>query len=35
LIIQNIKSLGMKVGVAINPHTSVYLLEDVIKDIDL
>ena len=33
--IQQIKSLGMKAGVAINPHTSVYALEDVIKDIDL
>ncbi len=33
--IQNIKNLGMKAGVAINPHTSVSLLEDVIKDIDL
>lgn len=33
--IQNIKNLGMKAGVAINPHTSVSLLEDVISDIDL
>ncbi len=33
--IQNIKNLGMKAGVAINPHTSTSLLEDVIKDIDL
>jgi ribulose-phosphate 3-epimerase len=33
--IQNIKNLGMKAGVAINPHTSANLLEDVIKDIDL
>ncbi|MDZ4665809.1 MAG: ribulose-phosphate 3-epimerase [Bacteroidota bacterium] len=33
--IQNIKSLGMKAGVAINPHTSTHLLENVIKDIDL
>jgi ribulose-phosphate 3-epimerase len=33
--IQNIKNLGMKAGVAINPHTSASLLEDVIKDIDL
>jgi ribulose-phosphate 3-epimerase len=33
--IQNIKNVGMKAGVAINPHTSVHLLEDVIKDIDL
>lgn len=33
--IQQIKSLGMKAGVAINPHTPVDLLKDVIKDIDL
>lgn len=30
-----IKQLGMKAGVAINPHTSVSLLEDILKDIDL
>jgi ribulose-phosphate 3-epimerase len=33
--IQGIKALGMKAGVAINPHTSVNLLADVIADIDL
>ena len=33
--IQNIKSLGMKAGVAINPHTSISLLEETITDIDL
>lgn len=33
--IQQIKGLGMKAGVAINPHTSVHSLEDVIADIDL
>jgi ribulose-phosphate 3-epimerase len=33
--IQNIKSVGMKAGVAINPHTPAHLLEDIIKDIDL
>lgn len=33
--IQQIKSLGMKAGVAINPHTSVHLLEDILADIDL
>ena len=33
--IQGIKALGMKAGVAINPHTAVNLLSDVIQDIDL
>jgi ribulose-phosphate 3-epimerase len=33
--LQAIKSLGMKAGVALNPHTSVSLLEDVLTDIDL
>jgi len=33
--IQNIKSNGMKAGVALNPHTPVELLNDVISDIDL
>lgn len=33
--IQAIKGLGMKAGVAINPHTSVNLLTDIIRDIDL
>jgi ribulose-phosphate 3-epimerase len=33
--VQNIKSLGMKAGVALNPHTSVLALEDIIADIDL
>ena len=33
--IQNIKAHGMKAGVAINPHTSVSLLEYCIQDIDL
>ena len=33
--LQHIKSLGCKAGVAINPHTSVTLLEDTIQDIDL
>jgi len=33
--IQQIKSLGMKAGVAINPHTSVNELADVLHDIDL
>lgn len=33
--IQQIKDLGCKAGVAINPHTSINLLADVIADIDL
>lgn len=33
--LQAIKAEGMKAGVALNPHTSVDLLKDVIKDIDL
>jgi ribulose-phosphate 3-epimerase len=33
--IQQIKSLGAKAGVAINPHTSIDQLEDTIADIDL
>jgi ribulose-phosphate 3-epimerase len=33
--IQQIKSLGMKAGVAINPHTPVSSLVDIIQDIDL
>lgn len=33
--IQAIKALGMQAGVAINPHTSIQLLEDIIEDIDL
>ena len=33
--IQSIKSNGMKAGVALNPHTSVDLLKDVLNDLDL
>lgn len=33
--LQEIKSMGMKAGVALNPHTSVNQLEDVIQDIDV
>lgn len=33
--VQAIKSLGMQAGVAINPHTPISSLEDIIADIDL
>ena len=33
--IQAIKAAGMKTGVALNPHTPVAVLEDVIADLDL
>lgn len=33
--LQAIKSEGMKAGVALNPHTPVSLLEDIIQDIDI
>ena len=33
--LQAIKAEGMKAGVAINPHTNIDLLEDVINDIDM
>ena len=33
--LQAVKAAGMKAGVALNPHTNVALLEDVINDIDL
>ncbi|MGN7818738.1 ribulose-phosphate 3-epimerase [Chitinophaga sp. 22536] len=33
--IQQIKSLGMKAGVALNPHTPAVVLENVIRDIDV
>ena len=33
--LQHIHSLGMKAGVALNPHTPVSLLADVLPDIDL
>lgn len=34
-VIQQIKNTGAKAGVAINPHTSVQHLEEIIEDIDL
>ena len=33
--VQAIKSTGMKAGVALNPHTPVSVLEDIIADLDL
>ncbi|GIV26731.1 MAG: ribulose-phosphate 3-epimerase [Bacteroidia bacterium] len=33
--IQTIHSFNVKAGIAINPHTSVNLLEDIIQDVDL
>lgn len=32
--IQSIHNLGMKAGVALNPHTSIVLLEDILCDLD-
>ncbi|RQO31084.1 ribulose-phosphate 3-epimerase [Taibaiella sp. KBW10] len=34
-IIQMIKAEGMKAGVAVNPHTPIHLLNDIIEDLDL
>ncbi len=33
--IQQIKSLGMKAGVALNPHTPVSFVKDILADVDL
>jgi ribulose-phosphate 3-epimerase len=33
--IQGIKALGMKAGIALNPHTPVTVLEDILDDADL
>lgn len=33
--VQQIKGLGMKAGIALNPHTPVSLLKDVLADIDM
>jgi ribulose-phosphate 3-epimerase len=33
--VQEIKKTGAKAGVAINPHTSVYALEEILPDIDI
>ena len=34
-VIEEIKSLGMKAGVSLNPHTPVTLLDDIVQDTDL
>jgi ribulose-phosphate 3-epimerase len=34
-VVQEMKALGVKAGIAINPHTPVSILEDIIADIDL
>ncbi len=33
--IEQIKKLGIHVGVAVNPHTSIHLLADIIADVDV
>ncbi len=33
--IEQIKSLGMQAGVALNPHTPIILLQDILQDIDM
>ncbi len=33
--IQQIKELGCKASVAVNPHTPVYLLKDILQDLDM
>jgi len=33
--VQAIKAAGMKVGVSLNPHTPIAVLEDIIQDLDL
>ena len=33
--LQRIKSLGMKAGIALNPHTSVSLLEEIVTEADM
>jgi ribulose-phosphate 3-epimerase len=34
-VVQEIKGMGIKAGIAINPHTPVNVLEDIIADLDL
>ncbi|MEL7121448.1 MAG: ribulose-phosphate 3-epimerase [Bacteroidota bacterium] len=33
-VLQQIKATGAKAGVALNPHTSVHLIEDLLEDLD-
>lgn len=33
--IEQIKNLGMKAGVAVNPHTPISMLKDIIRDVDI
>jgi ribulose-phosphate 3-epimerase len=33
--VQQIKSLGMQAGISLNPHTPVFLLEDILEDVDM
>jgi ribulose-phosphate 3-epimerase len=33
--IQQLKTLGVKAGVALNPHTSIHAISDIIREIDL
>jgi ribulose-phosphate 3-epimerase len=33
--IQQIKGLGLKAGIALNPHTPVSILQDILQDVDL
>lgn len=33
--VQQIKETGMKAGIALNPHSPTFLLEDIIQDLDL
>lgn len=33
--INSIKELGLKAGVVLNPHTNVFVLEDIIQDVDM